>query len=212
MYWYFSSSPLPVSSPRLSSSSFIFYNDSSVSPLRILLSSPAPCPCLLLRRLSFLIGVAPRLLSSSACFFLSSHPLSETSSLLLLPPPSPAASLAEKDRHQTGCLPPVYIKPPCVCLCMFSVRVFSSPSFLYSVFPSSWLLLCTVDVGAVQCCTGRQETTLLYNSLQFTSSPCFAEIPTQRIILMKNLSVSVESPDRRGLEDKVRLSYIDLVG
>lgn len=53
-----------------------------------------------------------------------SLPLIPSPKNLIAPSPPTSlssASLAEKDRHQTDCLPPVYIKLPCVCLCMFSV-------------------------------------------------------------------------------------------
>lgn len=98
-------------------------------------------PCLVLRRLSSLIGVSLRLLSSSACPTL--HP-----PILIFPSPPPtslsSASLAEKDRHQTDCLLPVSIKLPHVCLCISvwqDLCVFLLPSFLYSMFLLSCLLL-----------------------------------------------------------------------
>lgn len=118
--------PCPPVSPwsaSLNRASFSFVSNSS--PVRILLVFALfqqyffflCVPCLVLWRLSFLIGIALRLLSSSACSLPFLHP----SSLF-------SASLAEEDRHQT-----VWSRV-CVCAFMHGWCVCSEflTSFLYN--------------------------------------------------------------------------------
>lgn len=135
VYEYFSPPPQlhpcpPVSpwSASLNRASFSFVSNSS--PVRILLVFALfqqyffflCVPCLVLWRLSFLIGIALRLLSSSACSLPFLHP----SSLF-------SASLAEEDRHQT-----VWSR---VCVCAFMHGWCVCSEFLTSFLHNSMFLV-----------------------------------------------------------------------
>lgn len=107
-------SPFLFSSTRLNFGPlgfFLYIPSSVVSPLRIISCfsllrhslSYFSMPCLLLWRLSFLIGVSLCPLSSSACFFSSPFLSSSPSLPLISHLPHPVS--AGGDRHQTDCLP-----------------------------------------------------------------------------------------------------------
>lgn len=206
VYRYFSSSPLPVSSLLV----FVHFSlrllcfsseDSSLFSLSVPLSASAA-------------AVVLNWCCSASAFILRLFFPFLSSPLRNLIAPSPptslsAASLAEKDRHQTGCLPPVYIKPPCVCLCMFSVRRSVCWEFFH---PLHSCTVCSPRHGSFSVLwmwglfsAALKDRKLPCYTILYSSQAAFVLLRflRKRIISYSHekLSVSVESPDRRGLED-----------
>lgn len=172
MHWYFSANtPHPsfsLSASLLYTASFSFSPQNPFPPCKDSFSFQHSLflsgPCLVLWRLSSLIGVALRLLSTPTPILISPYPLATSLS---------SASLAEKDRLQTDCLPPVYIKLPHVGLCVFMWFVLCVPwaSSFFIPVQCVPVVMCPFSI-AEQPYSPRTSGCRLLHRKRGSASPC----------------------------------------